>query len=243
MSGKAKDASPAFRGVVRVSPTQQVREQLLEAIERGDYGPGDALPSERALCEMFEVSRVSVREAIAGLEAMGIVAVQHGRGCFVTEGQGGYEGPFGAWLESHRGRMVDLLKVRGALDELAAQEAAERQDAEVLKELEEMHEAFEGLAAKAGANTADLIELDVAFHETVARAAGSELLNKLVSVLASHIADSRRLTFSLDGQLARSVGEHAAILAAIRDGDGEEAKRAAGAHVRGVRLLVEEDES
>ena len=236
---KADETGPAFRGVVRVSPTQQVREQLLEAIERGDYGPGDALPSERALCEMFGVSRVSVREAIAGLEAMGIVTVQHGRGCFVNDGQSGYEGPFGAWLATHRDRMVDLLKVRGALDELAAQEAAERQDADVLKELQEVHQAYQDLVRRPDTDTSALIELDVTFHETVARAAGSELLDKLLEELSSHIADSRRLTFGLDGQPERSVGEHAAILDAILAGDAEEAKRAAGAHVRGVRRLVE----
>lgn len=238
-SESSQRGEPAFRGIVRVSPTQQVREQLLEAIERGDYAAGQALPSERALCQMFGVSRVSVREAIAGLEAMGIVRVEHGRGCFVSDGAAGYEGPFGSWLETHRGRMVELLKVRGALDELAASEAAAGQDPEALARLREAHQAFQDHLASAEPDTATLVELDVTFHDAVARASGSELLVKLVGELAGHIADSRRLTFTSESQPHRSAGEHGAILNAIIDGDAEAAKAAAGAHVRGVRRLVE----
>lgn len=237
-----KSRKPAFKGIVRVSPTQQVREQLLEAIEGGDFSAGEALPSGRALCEMFGVSRVSVREAIAGLEAMGIVTVQHGKGCFVAEGSRGFEGPFGSWLRSHRDRMVELLKVRGALDELAAHEAAQRQDAEALEQLQTVHEAFRELIEKPGSDTSTLIEMDVTFHDAVAQAAGRELLSKLLQELASHIADSRRLTFATEGQAPRSASDHEAIVGAILRGDPDAAKAAAGAHVRSVRQWVESQE-
>lgn len=239
---RPKSGESTFKNIVRVSPTQQVRDQLLEAIERGDFSAGQALPSERLLCETFGVSRVSVREAIAGLEAMGIVTVQHGRGCFVAEGTRGFEGPFGSWLRTHRDRMVDLLKVRGALDELAAYEAAQRQDAEALEELQKIHQAFRELTESSDSDTSTLIEMDVTFHDAVARAADSELLSKLLQELASHIADSRRLTFATEGQPMRSANEHEAIVDAILRGDADAAKVAAGTHVRGVRHWVESQE-
>lgn len=235
---------PSFASVVRTSPTQQVRKQLLEAIQRHDYGPGDALPSERLLCEMFGVSRVSVREAIAGLEATGLVTVQHGRGCFVTEGAAArFSEPFGVWLDTHRGEMVSLLKVRGALDELAAAEAAERRGGDVVDHLADVHRQFESaLSSVDEADPSKLIELDVEFHGAVARASGSDLLYDLLSELATHIADSRRITFQSQGQPARSLEEHAAILAAIRTGDADAAKRAAADHVRSSRRLVEKND-
>lgn len=233
---------PSFASIVRISPTQQVREQLLEAIQRDDYGPGDALPSERLLCEMFGVSRVSVREAIAGLEAMGIVTVQHGRGCFVAEGVATrFSEPFGVWLDTHRDEMVNLLKVRGALDELAAAEAAESADAEALQRLASAHERFGAAISDDDTDLRALIELDVEFHGAVAQASGSELLYDLLRELAEHIADSRRVTFQSDGQPVRSLEEHAAIIAAIRAGDAQAARRAAADHVRGIRRLVDED--
>jgi DNA-binding FadR family transcriptional regulator len=60
---------PGYTLLSTVSRTQQVRDQLEAAIERGDYKPGERLPSERELVELLGVSRVSVREAIRSLEA------------------------------------------------------------------------------------------------------------------------------------------------------------------------------
>jgi GntR family transcriptional regulator, transcriptional repressor for pyruvate dehydrogenase complex len=224
---------PEFTSVVRVSPTQEIRRQLLEAIRRGDYQPGDPIPSERELCETFNVSRVSVREAIAGLEALGVVSVQQGRGCFVTKTVGDrFVGPFGEWLDTYHDQLLELLNVRKALDELAAHEAARHADAETLDELRRVHERFRG--AVSGDSPPDLellAELDVAFHSAVSRASGSKLLHNLLTELAGHIADSRRITFAREGQPMRSFNEHAAILAAVLDGDAERAKRSAGNHV------------
>ncbi|GAA0411843.1 transcriptional regulator NagR [Microbispora corallina] len=62
----------------------QVRAQLAERI-RTDLRPGDALPSERELMEMFGISRMTVRKALAGLEAEGLVYRIHGSGTYVSE--------------------------------------------------------------------------------------------------------------------------------------------------------------
>ncbi|MBO5544082.1 MAG: winged helix-turn-helix transcriptional regulator, partial [Oscillospiraceae bacterium] len=42
----------------------QIHNQIREAILNGTYKPGDKLPSEKELCEIFNVSRVPVREAL-----------------------------------------------------------------------------------------------------------------------------------------------------------------------------------
>ncbi|ETK30928.1 GntR family transcriptional regulator [Microbispora sp. ATCC PTA-5024] len=62
----------------------QVRARLAERI-RTDLRPGDALPSERELMEMFGISRMTVRKALAGLEAEGLVYRIHGSGTYVSE--------------------------------------------------------------------------------------------------------------------------------------------------------------
>ena len=166
-----------LRSVQHVSPTQQVREQLLAAIERGDFAPGAMLPSERALCATFGVSRVSVREAIAGLEAMGLITVQQGRGAFVREGVAGrYAGPFGKYLQLHRAELVELLKVRGALDELTAEEAALHGSAADLAKVVEACQQFSAAVETDPHDLAKLAEFDVAFHMSIAEAAGGELL-------------------------------------------------------------------
>ena len=62
---------------------QNIADELRAAIHRGDYGPGDALPSETQLCATYEVSRPTARHAVAILRSEGLIDVEHGRGAFV----------------------------------------------------------------------------------------------------------------------------------------------------------------
>lgn len=232
-----------FKSLARPSPTQQIREQLLAEIMRGTFRPGDILPSERALCEVFEVSRVSVREAIAGLEAMGVVHVVHGRGIFVTEGAGDkFSGPFGNWLKRHHDQMIELLKVRGALDGLAAFEMARIGDENGLTSLESAHQDYSAVVDREGPlELSELVDLDVRFHSTIALESKSPLLSGLLTELSTHIADSRRLVFLGEGQPQRSRREHQAIMDAIRSKDPERAKYEAARHIASVQQWLEQN--
>ncbi len=61
----------------------QIADRLREAIDSGTFGPGDQLPSERALMDQFLAARGTVRQAIAVVKAEGLVDIEHGRGAFV----------------------------------------------------------------------------------------------------------------------------------------------------------------
>ncbi len=64
---------------------RQVFLVLRAQILSGARPPGSILPKEEALCEQFAVSRVTVRRALADLEAQGLVLRRHGRGTFVRD--------------------------------------------------------------------------------------------------------------------------------------------------------------
>lgn len=227
-----------FTAVTRVSPTQQVREQLTAAIERGEYVPGTLLPSERRLCEAFGVSRVSVREALAGLEAMGMITVQHGRGAFVRLGAKDRFAPFGAYIQLHRSEIVDLLKIRAALDGLAAEGAAERWTGTDPQGVASAHEAFVK-AVQEGGSPESLVPLDMAFHLAIANSAGSQLLPGLLKDLNGILEESRHISFTREGQPQSSAKQHQAIAEAIRAKDAPAARRAAAKHVQGIAEWLE----
>src|SRR6185369_8523403 len=63
---------------------QQLQRGLREAIERRILGPEDALPSERQLATELGVSRITVRKAIDGLAAEGLLVSRQGSGNFVS---------------------------------------------------------------------------------------------------------------------------------------------------------------
>jgi len=60
------------------SRTQEISNVLRDEILRGQYRPGERLPSERDLVSRFETSRGTVREAFKKLEQLGVVSIQPG---------------------------------------------------------------------------------------------------------------------------------------------------------------------
>jgi len=64
---------------------RQLKEILKEAIRRGEFRPGDRLPTEMELCETFGVSRITVRQALNELTSEGFLYRQQGSGTFVND--------------------------------------------------------------------------------------------------------------------------------------------------------------
>ncbi|QYJ89370.1 FadR family transcriptional regulator [Shewanella halotolerans] len=74
-----------FQPIKQVKASEEVSNQLKQAIFQGKFSVGDKLPSERELIESFQVSRTVVREAIKSLEAKDLVEIKQGAtgGAFV----------------------------------------------------------------------------------------------------------------------------------------------------------------
>lgn len=235
----AKPPLSDVEALKRVHRSHLVRDELLAAIKRRELKPGDPIPSERRLGETFGVSRVSVREALRSLEAMGLVEIHHGRGSFVSQGPAeGYVEPFSSWLEVHRDAVLELLKVRGALDELAAGEASREHGDDDLMRLRAAQSEFAELAGREGASLEELTELDVAFHLAIARAAHGELLLRLSDDLHHRLSESREAVFALRTRATESAAEHATIVDAIARRDAGAARTAVARHIESTRLLL-----
>lgn len=63
----------------------KIEMDLRKKIQAGDYSPGQLLPSERELVKTYDVSRLTVREAVNRLVAQGMVKKKQGKGTFVSE--------------------------------------------------------------------------------------------------------------------------------------------------------------
>ncbi|KGX88180.1 GntR family transcriptional regulator [Pontibacillus litoralis] len=63
----------------------QIEEQLKQRIQTEEFMAGDMIPSERELAEAFEVSRMTVRQAITNMVSEGILHRKKGKGTFVAE--------------------------------------------------------------------------------------------------------------------------------------------------------------
>lgn len=83
----------------------QVSDSIRESLRAGRWRPGEMIPPEGRLCEMFGVSRTAVRHALAQLVSEGLLHKEMGRGTFVTQPQ----------------VSLGVQELRGLFDEMAAQ--------------------------------------------------------------------------------------------------------------------------
>ena len=64
---------------------KKIKEQILNDIAKGIYGPGDMLPKQTEFADAYGVSRVTVREAFNELKLRGILVSKKGKGTFVAD--------------------------------------------------------------------------------------------------------------------------------------------------------------
>ncbi|MCA8425536.1 GntR family transcriptional regulator [Burkholderia seminalis] len=63
----------------------QIKDMLRARILDGTYAPHSRMPSEHELCAMFDVSRITVRQALGDLQKEGLLFKLHGKGTFVSK--------------------------------------------------------------------------------------------------------------------------------------------------------------
>lgn len=68
----------------RVPLYLQLMDDLIEKIKTQQYRENEKLPSERGLCEVYDLSRITVRQALQELEREGFIYKLHGKGTFVA---------------------------------------------------------------------------------------------------------------------------------------------------------------
>lgn len=202
----------------RPNLTEQVYEQLIDILIRGELQPGDVIV-ERRMAERLNASRTPVREALGRLEAEGLVYKQPSRGVTVS--------PFSTEA------FVELLNVRQLLEAEAARLAAGRipQD-----KMDAIRTALQELGKQAKPSLSDVWDVDDMLHGAVADAAGN-------SLLASMIRDLRRRTHVFNAyrnptSAKFGVEENTALLDAIASGDQQRAYAAMAEHIESVKIAI-----
>lgn len=208
-------------------------DQILNLIAEGRLKPGDRLPSERELVKQLKVSRTSVREALRALEAKGIIEVKPGSGSFIRESSQEEAGPdWVPWLLAHRREIMQLVELREALETRAAYLSATRASQE---QIEAMKDAIDRMSEAIENDDPDLtVQADKAFHESVAKACGNELMAYLLNTANEALTDPRGAILSLPGRAAKSLAEHRLIWQAIANRNPEQAEAAVLRHIEGV---------
>lgn len=212
---------------------ERIVEQIESRILSGELQVSEQLPPERDLAEQFGVSRTAIREAIKTLRQKGLVAVEHGRGNFIsnTTHQATRHSLELMIKIGANGGSDGLVEVRELLEPEIAALAAKRATKEQLN-----NARAAVLAMDAALDDADrFIQADLDFHRALAQATQNPVFSILIDTIVDPLREQRKRIARTKGGIARGQHYHKQIMRAIECRDAAAARDAMRAHLRQVR--------
>jgi len=215
---------------------QDVVEQIQDAILEGRLLPGDRLPAERELGEVFGTSRGTLREALRVLEQKGLIEIRLGVGGGAVVKDPTSEPMSESLAMLIRSRQVSLKhlsefreEVEGAVTALAARRAGPKDVSllrALLKKAREHHDAGIG-------RWDDFVRVDEKMHMTLAKIAR----NPIYAIVLQTIHDNihryyNRFLMADEKALRENMQDLLDIVEAVEAGDESRARHCAQAHVK-----------
>ncbi len=203
-----------------------LKNEIIRYIVRMGLRPSDRLPSEREFAQIFQVSRTTVREAIKKLEEKGVVKVKAPKGIFVASDlhELSFETSFSVKFSPTREFIIDLLRVRGAMEELAVELTVQNSSEDILlKTVDEL-------------KNLDLVDpdQDMKFHKRFFEMSGNAVLMKFFEAFYDLLSAIWHPPFVERTFGRASLPYHLELLDAVAKKDVSKAK-----HI--VRMIIEMD--
>ena len=207
----------------RIPIKQMIATQIEDAILSKSYLPGSKLPSENELCAQFNASRTSVREALQILSAHGLITIEKGKGIFVNKiTSESVINPLEKYLKLKldRNYVIDLVKTRQMIEPTIARDAALNYNEKDLSELKQNVEELNNC----NGDYQQLAQLDVEFHQLLAKATQNEIIPLLIRPLHNMMPQLKSAVYATINQAKGSALEwHEKILNAVEARDAESA--------------------
>ena len=215
---------------------QDLVDQIQTAILEGRLKPGDKLPPQRTLMDMFATSRASVREAMRVLEQKGLIEVKLGvQGGAVVRKTNIDPATEVLTLLMHQNEVslahleAFRLCVEGDVTALAARSAEAGDIARLRRILERARDCLRSDRPDAKA----FVEIDIEIHTALAEISGNPVFMAVVKMVHETILGYYdRFTLRRPAVLEENYRDLGAIVAAVEKGDADEARRLAREHVR-----------
>ncbi|NIZ40485.1 FadR/GntR family transcriptional regulator [Entomospira entomophila] len=198
-------------------------DRIQHYIQEHQLQPGDQIPSESQMTDMFSVSRSTVREAVKILHTRGVLTIRRGVGTFITTGCN----LFLAQLQQDRKKLLlDIayfrLIIEPELMPLVVQCITQ-------SEIEELFSLCDRMETRIALQQ-DYYDEDVAFHTLLMRASGNHVMIQLIPIIEQAIALFMEATdYSLRQE---TIATHRAVAIAIVRGDVSGAKDAIRQHLQ-----------
>jgi len=195
------------------SLSERAYRELRQRIVRLDFAPGDVLREDDLRAELG-IGRTPIREALQRLGREHFVTVVPRQGMFVS----------GIDVSE----LSMLFETRTVLEPYAARLAAARGQAHHWDQMEAALQPTSDTSLE----SSDLLDIDRTCHEIMWAAAGNRFLLDTLDMLYAQSDRLWHLYLADVADMEEAVGEHRAILDALRAGDGDKAAQLVDHHVR-----------
>lgn len=222
-----------FRPTRGMTLSSQIVAQIRDALFAGKLKTGDILGSEADLSKRFGVSRMSVRDALRSLEAMGIVDIRMGAkgGATIAAGSSDrFADALAIQLVLIGVTKEDLLQARAATESMTAELAANHATPQDLAEIR-------SIVDEAEANIGDAdrtVKLGQKFHLAVARAAHNEILLAQLKAMRDVLWRPGRQPGREHAKCIAHV--HRELYELIASGKAAEARQLMASHVKTLKF-------
>lgn len=184
MTTSSNPVSTAFGPVRRVRAFEEVAGQIREQLRQGNFVPGQKLASERELCEQFQVSRNTLREALRSLENAGVLVSRKGAtgGAFVAQVNG--DAVITGLSDMYQMKSIkpaELIQARIWIESSVIRAAAANLTAAEMEALRRNVDEAEQ-AAKAG-DFERRVKVNLDFHRLLAKATRNDVIMLLLEAL------------------------------------------------------------
>lgn len=242
MTTQKDDRSASLRPIRPVAAHELVLEQVRSAVMLGRYQPGESLPPERDLARFLDVSRTTVREAVAVLVSEGLLEVKRGRGGGLFVRPAVSPAMDRRTLAEQRAIMRSVFDFRIAVESMCAELAADRRTKGDLRRLRALHDEMTALKARnvsdpTSTGTARFLSFDSDFHTAIAEAARSP---QLAEAMVKGRVNMFRPVGAIFNRLEDNADHlHEEMIDAIEAKDGALASTLMRHHIEGTRAFVE----
>ncbi|MBU0515095.1 MAG: FadR family transcriptional regulator [Proteobacteria bacterium] len=231
----------SFKAIKTPRVSEEVAEQIKQAILQRHFRVGEKLPAERQLAEDFQVSRVAVREALRLLDNSGFITTRQGAGggAFVTDLT--LENISQAFLDLFlvgKFSIPELCQARLLLDPEVARLAAENITPDFARKLKAAIEAEEQPIR----SLSEDLDIKIQVHVLLMEMCGNRLYQTLQRLLLG-ITRMVVVASGPDPEIVHPAGMHRPVVEAVLAGDPEAAAEAMKRHTIefGENLLKMED--
>ena len=220
-----------FQPIKPKKVSSQIADQIRASILAGDFTPGEKLPPERELADMFGVSRPSVREALNMLASAGMVMSYQGGGTVVMSLVETSANSLSELIRTQQERALEVIEVRKCMESWTSYFAAQRALPEDIRRMEEVLNSMERNLK----GTKPSEDLDANLHILIARATHNIVWLHLMQSIFDAMKEFQRNVWRAvyltkeDHQLL--FQHHYAVVSAIRSKDAEGAREAMMTHL------------